>query len=286
MSEEPKRKVQEDEHYLEQMAVQWRGLYPAPGSPEEKALKAQMVDAASEDDEASYIPINAEIEVTNTPLPLIILEEVIRHSTHRVITKTCTCRHSWDCKAFDKSIGCMHIGEATKEEPPNVADHVSIEEAITHARKAIAAGLMPTLGRASIDNRLWGVDSGRPFITVCFCCPCCCVALSTAGLFRRGPEWQKGWKRLPGVRVLLDKEKCNGCGACERKCPCNAITMKDGKAELDENLCKACDLCAKTCMRDAVKLKVDDLDFTINSLINRLDRKVGGFNMPEYKSNF
>ena len=32
--------------------------------------------------------------------------------------------------------------------------------------------------------------------------------------------------------IQIDKEKCNGCGACAEACHEGAITMADGKAKL------------------------------------------------------
>ncbi|PKN66738.1 MAG: hypothetical protein CVU52_10590 [Deltaproteobacteria bacterium HGW-Deltaproteobacteria-10] len=91
----------------------------------------------------SYIPINVEVGVESIPLPVIILESIIRNSQHRVITHRCTCRDAWKCSNFDLHIGCMHIGAATAEEDTTVAHHASIDEAIKHLHRAVSAGLIP-----------------------------------------------------------------------------------------------------------------------------------------------
>ena len=40
--------------------------------------------------------------------------------------------------------------------------------------------------------------------------------------------------------IQIDKEKCNGCGACAQACHEGAIAMVDGKAKLIRNLLTLC----------------------------------------------
>jgi ferredoxin len=275
-----------DEQFVKKLATYWRQWYtPVGRTPEEQRSEDQsLLDPAKVFSpelvaDITYIPINAEMKGTSVPLPVILLEEIIRHSTYRVITKTCTCRHAWDCRAFDKNIGCMHIGQATEEEPPTVATSVSVEDAIAHVRKAVSLGLIPFVGRTEGDNEIWGVTPGKDFTTVCFCCQCCCIMLNTFKL--RPVDAREGWASIKGVIVSLDKEKCNGCGTCVDKCITGAVTMEDGKANIDYSICKVCGRCASLCARDAIEVVVKDLDYAVNSVLNRLDAKVGGFNMPE-----
>ena len=50
-------------------------------------------------------------------------------------------------------------------------------------------------------------------------------------------------------------EKCNGCGLCQKLCPTNNITMKDGKAVRGRN-CIACTACANWCPPYAIKSRM------------------------------
>jgi ferredoxin len=278
--------IARDDKYVSKLAAFWRQWYtpegraPAEQSPEDQALLDPMKVFSPElVADLTYIPINAEVKVTSEPLPVILLEEIIKHSAHRVITKTCTCRHAWNCRAYDKNIGCLHIGQATEEEPPSVATSASVEEALAHARKAVSLGLIPFIGRTEGDNEIWGVTAGRNFTTVCFCCQCCCIVQNT---FKMRPlDARDGWASIKGVSVILDQEKCNGCGTCADKCITGAATMKDGKAAIDPSVCKICGRCASLCMPQAIAVKVNDLELAVNSVLKRLDGKVGGFNIPE-----
>jgi len=63
---------------------------------------------------------------------------------------------------------------------------------------------------------------------------------------------------IPGKRgyymvVIVDEEKCTGCGACEESCPVEAIKV-DGKAKVDEETCIDCGTCIDECPVEALSL--------------------------------
>ncbi|MDD4780641.1 MAG: [Fe-Fe] hydrogenase large subunit C-terminal domain-containing protein [Tissierellia bacterium] len=51
--------------------------------------------------------------------------------------------------------------------------------------------------------------------------------------------------------IMFDKEKCIGCTNCMKKCPTQAIRLKDGKASIDNNICIHCGECIKICPYEA-----------------------------------
>ncbi len=58
-------------------------------------------------------------------------------------------------------------------------------------------------------------------------------------------------------KVVVDLEKCTGCGVCVRVCPYMAISMSTslkGKVEVDRELCDNCGLCISVCPFDALRL--------------------------------
>jgi len=67
----------------------------------------------------------------------------------------------------------------------------------------------------------------------------------------------KTWevKRAPeGVNVIVDEEKCIGCGECLVSCFYEAITIKNRKASIDEDKCDKCGLCFEKCPVNAIKI--------------------------------
>ncbi len=53
--------------------------------------------------------------------------------------------------------------------------------------------------------------------------------------------------------VLLDARKCTGCTNCLRRCPTEAIRIRDGHAVIDEERCIDCGECIRTCSNKAKK---------------------------------
>ena len=53
------------------------------------------------------------------------------------------------------------------------------------------------------------------------------------------------------MAVLINKEECIGCGACEPSCPFGAIIMEDGKAVITE-ACTQCGACIDVCPVSAI----------------------------------
>ncbi len=53
-------------------------------------------------------------------------------------------------------------------------------------------------------------------------------------------------------RPIVDREKCRGCGICEKFCPDGAINVVNGKAVVDYDYCKGCLICVKECPFNAI----------------------------------
>lgn len=58
------------------------------------------------------------------------------------------------------------------------------------------------------------------------------------------------------AKVMIDKEKCTGCGACTDACPSSVFEMKNGVAVVkDEGACVACRVCVDTCPVGAITVE-------------------------------
>ncbi len=60
--------------------------------------------------------------------------------------------------------------------------------------------------------------------------------------------------------VSLDASKCKGCTTCLRRCPTQAIRIRDGKACINPNLCIDCGECIRHCPYKAKRADFDEWD--------------------------
>ncbi len=60
--------------------------------------------------------------------------------------------------------------------------------------------------------------------------------------------------------VRLNEEKCVGCTNCIKKCPTEAIRVRDGKARIAEERCIDCGECIKACPHHAKSAQMDTLE--------------------------
>lgn len=206
----------------------------------------------------SYIPVTENIEVPpGIAAPITIAETFIKEACHHVILNECICRATKICKKYPIDVGCIFMGEGAKDINPAYARHVDADEALGHFHKAVEAGLVPGMGRFIGDAMALGVKNHGRMMTMCLCCPCCCITEYLHDV----PESFKGLVsnaliRLEGVSVTVN-DNCNGCGACETNCPFGTIRVVDGKAQISEN-CFGCGRCAALCKKDAVDIRIDN----------------------------
>jgi ferredoxin len=208
------------------------------------------------DDRASYIPVQTEIQrPESTPLPSVFVEQLIEKSSFRFILHRCLCRTLEACRHFPPEIGCLFLGEGAKEIDPGLGRAATVEEALTHHRRARSLGLIPMVGKVGWDSIWLGVGRRKSLLTICHCCDCCCYFR----LYRFLPAEVAGTlKKLEGLEIHIE-ESCDGCGICAERCFMQAITLQDGKAVIGDR-CRGCGRCALVCPRQAIRLSLPGLE--------------------------
>lgn len=71
--------------------------------------------------------------------------------------------------------------------------------------------------------------------------------------------------KMPMHTVTLDADKCKGCVACMKRCPTEAIRVRDGKAKIHYESCVNCGECVRICPHGAKKVSYDSLDIIYDS---------------------
>ncbi len=221
----------------------------------------------------TWIPINKRLEAQkSTVLPLDMLKELVTKTSHRVIARQCPCRQGFACEHYPKDLGCIYMGESTKDFDPALAIHATVDEAIKHIDECISVGLVPDVGQIDFDADLFGVGPKSHFGTICFCCDCCCVARRFSTTFCQ--EYRDRQFKLEGVSVNVDVDKCTGCGICVDRCFVGAISLQDNEAVIDENKCKACGVCVEQCPQDAISIEVTNGELMKRSFFDRIESKI------------
>jgi len=228
--------------------------------------------------DASYIPINTALGTFDDQvLPLKVLEYFINKSNHFLMFHTCGCRIHNDCQNHDKSIGCMYLGADTvnvKEIFPKItperAHFGTREDALERVKLANDNGLIMVIGRLKLESEGMGVPDTGHFMTVCFCCPCCCIN----GKWRFGTsEFQHIIQRIEGVSVKVDEDTCVGCEECLEVCVFNGMEMIDGIARVNQEKCLGCGRCERVCPNDAITITLDDPK-RLDEFIRRIEANV------------
>lgn len=60
--------------------------------------------------------------------------------------------------------------------------------------------------------------------------------------------------------VVLSRENCSGCTHCIKRCPTEAIRVRDGKANISGEICIDCGECIRVCPHHAQMAVTDDLE--------------------------
>ena len=248
----------------------WR-FWIAEITKKSKAYKKLIDKMIFEDDEIVVIPntinVNKKIESEGSEfLPTKIIKDVIKRCDDIVIMDTCLCRTSNDCKDYPQDIGCIFLGPTSKKIPRSIGKQATVEEALAHVDKADAAGLSHIIGRNKIDTVWMNVRPGKGLLTICHCCPCCCLWKVYPNL---DSDISNKLEKLDGVQVKLLEDNCKKCKKCLDACMFKAISMENGKITIDTDNCKGCRLCANSCKFDAIRIEYSDK--TIDNVVNRID---------------
>ena len=226
-----------------------------------------------EGDDILYLPKNKTIEINQSvkPQDVVLPSQVVEHFIHKAnyhwIMNTCICRDTMQCKDYPIDMGCLFMGEAAMDINPELGRPVTKEEALEHIKKCREAGLVHLIGRNKLDAVWLNVGPGNKLLTVCNCCPCCCLWRMLPDL---APEISAKVTKMPGVSITVT-DACAGCRTCEPVCFVNAITVVDNRAVITDQ-CRGCGRCVDVCPQKALEISIDAT--YVEKSIDRISRLV------------
>ncbi|PKL40056.1 MAG: hypothetical protein CVV44_07520 [Spirochaetae bacterium HGW-Spirochaetae-1] len=220
--------------------------------------------------EITAIPIGVKLpSPENVVVPTEAVERFIAQAGHVVIFDECVCRAKFRCANHPADIGCMALGRGAERIHPSHGRRATIGEAKAHVRRAADAGLIANIAHVWIDVVAFGLPDFKHLMFICFCDDCCCMYRTD--MKRPGPNLDKAYRRLPGISVIVDEERCNGCGICAAQCFASMIREENGRARVLES-CKGCGRCVSACPRGALTLKIDDQDEVFRQIMDRVKK--------------
>lgn len=201
------------------------------------------------DQAEALITIDKEIPLQDLgekiiPYP-VARDFVIGKSTDFAVME-CACRTSKadHCKP---SQVCIIVGQPfvdfILEHSPELSRRISKKEALEIIRDQHKRGNVQSawFKDATID-RIWAL---------CNCCKCCCGGIN----FMNNNNIK--FMASSGFIPEIDKDKCNSCGKCVKKCSFNALSNSGDFAELDWDKCMGCGVCVDVCPEHAITLVRD-----------------------------
>jgi len=196
-------------------------------------------------------------------LPSQVVEHFIEQAGVHWIMNACICRDASGCRDYPTDLGCLFLGEAAAGINPALGRRVTKEEALEHTRRCREAGLVHLVGRNKLDTVWLGVGPGDRLLTICNCCPCCC-------LWRVLPHISSNIgqrvTRMNGVTVTVT-DRCVGCGTCAKAGVCfvDDIRLVDGRSVIG-GACRGCGRCVEVCPQGAIELTLAGSAFVEKSL--------------------
>ena len=237
-----------------------------------------LVDAALFDgDDLMYLPKETLVPVghpisppENVVLPSQVVTRLIERASYHWVMDVCICRDASHCQDYPVDLGCLFLGQAVLDINPKLGRLVSREEALAHARRCREAGLVHLVGRNKLDTVWLGATPGERLLTICNCCPCCCLWRILPAV---DPAIGHKVHRMPTVEVRVT-DRCVGCGQCtENVCFVDAICLEDGRAVIGD-ACRGCGRCVAVCPQQAIELVLDApslVEATVDRLASLVD---------------
>lgn len=192
------------------------------------------------------VKIGREVSLTapESVVPYATARDIVLKQPEHIVVFDCPCRavRQNHCSPMDV---CMAVGEPfasmlLEHHQDRHARRVSADEAVGILKAENARG---HVHHAFFKD----VALGR-FYAICNCCSCCCGAINA---HKHGTPMLAS----SGYVVVVDEERCVGCGNCAKFCQFGALKARDRKLSIRAARCMGCGACVSKCPKQALSLK-------------------------------
>jgi NAD-dependent dihydropyrimidine dehydrogenase PreA subunit len=144
------------------------------------------------------------------------------------------------CKITDRKETCLAIGSMARMAlQVGAGRKIARDEAMSIIEKNQKQGLV--LQPSNTEKAEF----------ICSCCGCCCGMLNVHKVLPKPLDF---W--ATNFYASVDRDTCEGCGACEKRCQVGAVrvTAKKQPAMVDLERCIGCGVCVPNCPTKSITL--------------------------------
>lgn len=192
------------------------------------------------------IPISASIDLRHNVSTFDEVTTLLQQAEEPFVIADCICRkkralEGKPCKVTDRTETCLATGGVAE----TVLDcgngrAISRDEALSILARNQKQGLVLQPSNTEAAD------------FICSCCGCCCGILA---VLKNLPRPLDFW--ASNFQAAVNRDTCDGCGVCARKCPVGAVSVPDAMphhAIVNPNRCLGCGVCVSACPTGSIAL--------------------------------
>jgi Pyruvate/2-oxoacid:ferredoxin oxidoreductase delta subunit len=191
------------------------------------------------------IPVAKSIHPHHNVSTFDEISTLMQQAEEPFVILECICRtkksiEGKSCKKTDRKETCLAIGNMARMVLPSGAGReITRDEAMSIIEKNQKQGLV--LQPSNTEKAEF----------ICSCCGCCCGMLRT---HQSLPKPLDFW--ASNFYAKVDRDTCEECGACEKRCQVGAVSASEKKqpAVVNFDRCLGCGVCVPSCPTQSITL--------------------------------
>ena len=191
------------------------------------------------------IPISRSIHPQHNVSTFDEVITLLQRAQEPFVIIDCICRRKKSlegnsCKVTDRKETCLAIGSmARMAQLSHLGREIPRDEAISIIEQNQKEGLV--LQPSNTEEAEF----------ICSCCGCCCGMLS---IQKNLPKPLDFW--AANFYAAVDRETCEGCGVCVKRCQVGAVSVAQKKqpAVVNQDRCIGCGVCVPACPTQSITL--------------------------------